>query len=653
MLVSKHPDKKLAQDNVVCHSSEDFGNSSILFKICDTVYKSLSHSDIKPGYIGLGDYHRKHHLLSLGDKVKLRAYDEPLVEAKSLKISMSFLGKRTNRIIPIHEDEFIDKLKGKFSDHYFYPNQSLVFCYNDNWYNLYVVGGDKGFVSKETIIQILTNEISINVIGSNTLRRELFRDDYNFEELGIGGLNKEMIGLFRRALSSRGLKSQVIEKLGIKHVKGVLLFGPPGTGKTLIARKIGGLITHNEPKVVNGPEILNKYVGQAEENIRNLFSDAKNSDDLHIIIFDEIDAICKKRGRGGTLSGVNDSLVNQLLSMMDGVHSLENIFIIGLTNRIDLLDEGLLRPGRFEVHVKVGLPDIEGRKQILRIHTKKMSSNEMMGKDVDVEKLAQLTENFSGAEIEAVVKNASSYALHEILASSSDNDVNDEDIIVSMEHFVKACSEIEPAFGSSDRTIKKILPNDFILTEDRKTVYDKISKFLDRTERLSTLLLHGENGSGKTSMALKVAFNKSITFTKIIRPIDIVNMDDHGKTQYITDIFMDAYVSKNSLIILDDIEILINYAVLGNSLTFSNKLYQTFMTVLKTPPSEPGNCLKILAICGHSDLYESIKSSFDDRVYLGYLELKEVKEIAKNFNIKLDKEPSGDRITMKQLLNLS
>eukprot|EP01083_Nonionella_stella_P204290 744839_1 len=135
-----------------------------------------------------------------------------------------------------------------------------------------------------------------------------FGRQFDAESMGIGGLDEQFGTIFRRAFSSRLFPSDIVKQLGIKHVKGMLLYGPPGTGKTLIARNIGSMLTENEPKVINGPEILNKYVGQSEENIRKLFEDAiieqkEKGDDssLHIIIFDEIDAICKKRG--GTGSG--------------------------------------------------------------------------------------------------------------------------------------------------------------------------------------------------------------------------------------------------------------------------------------------------------------------------------------------------------------
>jgi vesicle-fusing ATPase len=177
--------------------------------------------------------------------------------------------------------------------------------------------------------------------------------------------------------------------MGMEHVRGMLLFGPPGCGKTLIARKIGAVLNAREPKIVNGPEILNKFVGASEENIRNLFKDAEeeqaemgDDSELHIIIFDELDAICKSRGSSRDGTGVGDSVVNQLLSKIDGVDSLNNILIIGMTNRKDMMDEALLRPGRFEVHVEIGLPSEHGRLQILNIHTKKMRDNEFLGQDV-------------------------------------------------------------------------------------------------------------------------------------------------------------------------------------------------------------------------------------------------------------------------------
>lgn len=142
--------------------------------------------------------------------------------------------------------------------------------------------------------------------GSSSGNSRLFERGFNFQAMGIGGLDNEFADIFRRAFASRVFPPEVLRKMGIKHVRGMLLYGPPGCGKTLIARQIGKALNAHEPKVVNGPEILNKYVGESEANIRALFEDAEkeqeemgDNSDLHIIIFDEIDAICKSRGANG------------------------------------------------------------------------------------------------------------------------------------------------------------------------------------------------------------------------------------------------------------------------------------------------------------------------------------------------------------------
>lgn len=213
--------------------------------------------------------------------------------------------------------------------------------------------GSLGLLIDDTVWQFETPANSgikiVNQKGGQSTN--LFKTkEFNFQKLGIGGLDAEFGDIFRRAFASRVFPPHVISKLGIPHVKGILLFGPPGTGKTLIARQIGKLLNGREPKVVNGPEVLSKFVGETEKNVRDLFADAEaeqksrgDESDLHIIIFDELDAICKARGSTRDGTGVHDSIVNQLLTKIDGVESLNNILLIGMTNRKDLLDEALLR----------------------------------------------------------------------------------------------------------------------------------------------------------------------------------------------------------------------------------------------------------------------------------------------------------------------
>ncbi len=182
----------------------------------------------------------------------------------------------------------------------------------------------RGILTPQTFITFYKNAQSpIKLKGSSRrpAANAIIQPNFKFEDMGIGGLDAEFSTIFRRAFASRIFPPGLVEKLGIQHVKGLLLFGPPGTGKTLIARQIGKMLNAREPKIVNGPEILNKYVGQSEENVRKLFADAEkeykekgDESGLHIIIFDELDAICKQRGSKNDGTGVGDSVVNQLLS---------------------------------------------------------------------------------------------------------------------------------------------------------------------------------------------------------------------------------------------------------------------------------------------------------------------------------------------------
>ena len=172
--------------------------------------------------------------------------------------------------------------------------------------------------------------------------------------------------------------------------------------------------------LINGPEIISKYLGESEKNLRSHFKNAHKNweefgelSDLFVIIIDEIDAICKPRGKTDqSAAGVAyDALVNQLLTLMDGLNEVHNTLVVGLTNRRELLDPALLRPGRFEVQIEVTLPDEEGRREIFEIHTREMRRNGLLAADVSSWELAANSSQFSGAEIAGVVRAASSYAL--------------------------------------------------------------------------------------------------------------------------------------------------------------------------------------------------------------------------------------------------
>lgn len=193
-----------------------------------------------------------------------------------------------------------------------------------------------------------------------------------------------------------------------------------------------------------------RYVGQTEENIRDMFKEAiaeykqrGEDSELHVIVIDEIDALCKTRGSRGDGTGTGDSAVNQLLAMIDGVDSLNNILVIGMTNRMDMIDPALLRPGRLELHIEVGLPDEAGRLQILRIHTTLMSKNGFLAPDVDLKVLAHQTKNFTGSDIAGLVRSAASFALaSKIDFENIKEPPKPEDISITREHFDRAIGEV-------------------------------------------------------------------------------------------------------------------------------------------------------------------------------------------------------------------
>jgi vesicle-fusing ATPase len=492
-------------------------------------------------------------------------------------------------------------------------------------------------------------------------RPPIFEPDWSFADMGIGGLDAEFGTLFRRAFASRVFPPSVVESLGIKHVKGMLLHGPPGTGKTLIARQIGRLLKGREPKIVNGPEILNKYVGQSEENIRLLFKEAEaeqkakgENSSLHIIIFDEIDAICKQRGTVSGSVGVHDTVVNQLLSKIDGVHSLNNILVIGMTNQKDMIDHALLRPGRLEVHIEIGLPNAAGREEILHIHTKKMRETGKLGDNVDLKRLAAITKNFSGAELEGLVKSASSFALYNLVevndgqvdvripsitpkedaasfnpkkmdvklgdvkeasnANGKDNTiVQASELVVKMAHFERALMEVLPAFGFADNELKTMTRGALIDYSPQFVRLKKIGwtcasqvRNSERTPLLS-LLLEGDVGSGKTAVAGQLALDANFPYTKVISPEMFVGFSETAKCTAIKKTFEDAYKSPLSLIVLDNVERLIEYVAIGPR--FSNQVLQTLLVLIKRIPSSQRLLTPSAATADHRLLVVATTSS--------------------------------------------
>jgi vesicle-fusing ATPase len=604
------------------------------------------------GHISLSEPQRVWMGIAFTDEINVQPYDPFSQGASSylgnLDVEVGFAAKKTTEV-PYDQDELAAAFTQIFRNQIFAPGQQLLMDYKGIALRMSIKSVElvdlsmktesqppssdpqsRGILTKETAINYYKDaKTGINIKGSNrrAAPNSVVRPDFKFENMGIGGLDTEFAAIFRRAFASRIFPPGLADKLGIQHVRGILLYGPPGTGKTLIARQIGKMLNAREPKVINGPEVLNKYVGQSEENIRKLFADAEkeykekgDESGLHIIIFDELDAVCKQRGSGaGGGTGVGDSVVNQLLSKLDGVDQLNNILLIGMTNRKDMIDEALLRSGRLEVHMEISLPDEHGRAQILKIHTTKMRENNVMGDDVNLQELAQLTRNFSGAEISGLVKSASSFAFNrhiKVGTLAAIDDKNIADMKVMHKDFLDALNEVQPLFGVSEEELDRCVEGGIIhFGKHVDSILERGRLFVNQVRSgdtpLLSVLLYGPRGSGKTALAAQMALDSEFPFIKLIKPVDIVGMNEIQKIQYIQKVFTDAYKSPQNVLVLDNIELLIDWVPVGPR--FSASVLAALKGMMQNKPPK-GRPLLIFATTSSRSVLQQLQLDFSAQI---------------------------------------
>jgi len=285
----------------------------------------------------------------------------------------------------------------------------------------------------------------------STLREVLLESpDVKWED--IGGLEQPKQELMESV--EWPLKyAQLYRHMNATPPKGLLLYGPPGTGKTLLAKAVA---TESEANFISvkGPEFLSKWVGESEKAVRETFRKARQAAPC-IVFFDEIDAVAPLRGASHD-SGVTERVISQLLTEMDGLEALHNVVVIAATNRPDIIDPALLRPGRFDRLVYIAPPDLAARKDILRIHT----NGKPLDDDVDLDKLATKMSNYTGAEIAAVCNEAVMLAIRDYVLEGADLD---EDKIkarkVGMKYFEKAMENVEPMSEGELKRYEKLSPN--------------------------------------------------------------------------------------------------------------------------------------------------------------------------------------------------
>jgi len=591
---------------------------------CSFVTSLLKDASVPKGQIMFNKLLRIEFKLIDGDKAQYKIKSKSdipnltSVDAKiKLMMNLNVKSIDTNEITKIIQKEMKNCVLNK--------NQPLILRFQSKIIGVSIdkiqVDGKKsseksyGFITPATVFkfELLADTFSKDVYltGTDIAVDNLFSDTaFDGSQMGIGGLDKEVAELFRRVFASRLCPVHVMKQMGVKHIKGFLLYGPPGTGKTLIARKIAQTLKSKPPKLINGPEILDKYIGESERKLRELFVDAENDHKkfgdksmLHVIIFDELDAICRQRGGSGDAgSRASDNIVNQLLAKIDGLNEITNLLIIGMTNRPDLIDDALTRPGRLEVKLEISLPDENGRVQILKIHTNPLSDNNRLGADVDLEDLAKNTQNFTGAEIEGLVRAAVSHSYNEYIKKDDGItiDPNIDKARVSMQHFKKALAhDVHPAFGSSKDSLNNLTPHDIILWNNRQkeniVLRDQLlikAKNAKRL-RLTSVLVHGRPKSGTSAFAANLAMQSGFDFVRVVNAQNMVGRSEMSRNAIINKLFQDAYKCENSCIFIDDFERIIDYNDVGPR--FSNTILQTLLIHLKSQPPENRRLLLVVS----------------------------------------------------------
>ena len=261
-----------------------------------------------------------------------------------------------------------------------------------------------------------------------TAMREVYIEVSTVHWEDAGGLNDVKQHL-KEAVEWPMKNPEMFTRLGIKPPKGILLYGPPGCGKTLLARAVS---TESESNFISikGPEVFSKWVGESEKAIREVFRKARMASPA-VIFLDEIDSLTPRRGMGMSDNGVSERVISQLLTEMDGIVSLEDIVVIAATNRPDMVDPAVLRPGRFDRLIYVSEPDEKSRQQIFKIYTKTMP----LAKDVDLAQLALMTKYYSGADIENLCREAAMHTLRRDVTAGE----------VTMKDFQDALKEVGPS----------------------------------------------------------------------------------------------------------------------------------------------------------------------------------------------------------------
>ena len=476
------------------------------------------------------------------------------------KISINVVeGSNAEQIIlspteKIHAEGLHEYMSSLYQEHVFTTGDTVIVSTQMGSKIQLIVTGTKP--SKPVIV----TENTIFKLGNITKPKDLSIPRITYDELG--GLKNE-VQKIREMVELPMRHPELFEKIGIESPKGVLLYGPPGTGKTLLAKAVAGE-TNSHFTSLSGPEIMAKHYGESEERLREIFKQAEENAPS-IIFIDEIDSIAPKREE---VSGeLERRIVSQLLTLMDGMKSRGKIIVIAATNRPDSIDPALRRPGRFDREIEIGIPDDEGRLQILNIHTRGMP----LDTDVNIKQIAKTTHGFVGADLEVLCKEAAMRSLRRILPEINleEEKVSKEvlqKIKITKNDFTDALKEVRP---SALREVLVQIPDvswDDVggLDELKEELQEAIEWPLKHKEAFEYahvkppkgVLLYGPPGTGKTLIAKAVAKTTESNFISIKGP-ELLSKWVGESEKGVREIFRKARMAAPCIIFFDEIDALV------------------------------------------------------------------------------------------------
>ncbi len=522
-------------------------------QILELIYNKKTHVKLWPGSTedyGSGiikiDGITRHNIGGgIGDKVTVKSVEAS--EAQQIVLSPT-------EKLPIDEAQLHEVMINTHQNHVFSIHDSIVLSTH--------MGGKIQFIvtSTKPAKPVIVTEKTIFKLGSMTKAIDSSIPRITYDELG--GLKNE-VQKIREMVELPMRHPELFEKIGVEAPKGVLLYGPPGTGKTLLAKAVAGETNANFTSI-SGPEIMGKYYGESEERLREFFKQAEDNAPS-IIFIDEIDSIAPKREE---VSGeVEKRIVSQLLTLMDGMKSRGKVVVIAATNRPDSLDPALRRPGRFDREIEIGIPDDEGRYEILNIHTRGMPIEEK----VDLKAISKITHGFVGADLEALSKEAAMRSLRRVMPEIDfDQEKIPQEIlqkiVITNEDFRDSLKEVRP---SALREVLIETPNvtwDDVgglesLKEELREAIEWPIKHKDAFDYVNVdapkgILLHGPTGTGKTLIAKAIAKMTESNFISIKGP-ELLSKWVGESEKGVREIFRKARLAAPCIIFLDEVDALV------------------------------------------------------------------------------------------------